>query len=206
MSQDPSNQPPNSSTPEGSTPEGSTPEGSTPEGNNPAKEPTIPKSIRLWRDAYDALRALMAKYGKNMTDMTSIAIIAYAKNAAAAAIAKFRTMEDKTLFALQAAAYDIKIGLGNLRNDLYEARKSHRHPTAADAFYETLRGKYVKSFDHADDTLELINKELRVTEILSNVDPEILQAAIEKLETEKVATQKERKIRDLNLEILKALR
>ena len=103
------------------------------------KEETVPKSIRLWKSAVDALKVLMGKYGKNKADMASIAILAYAKQAAAAPILRSRLMDDKTLFALQAAATDIRTGLSNLRNDLYEARKSHRNPVKLQEIYADVR-------------------------------------------------------------------
>lgn len=169
------------------------------------KPETIPKTIRLWKHAFDALKGLMGQYEKNMVDMASIAIIAYAKKAAAAAIVKYRTLEDKALFALQASATDIKAGLSNLHNDLYVARKSHRDPAAAKALYEGISGRYEKTIGHADDTLDLIKKELRLTEILSDADHEFLPEIIEKLETQQPANQRERRKRDFELKIFKSL-
>ncbi len=169
------------------------------------KEPTIPSSIRLWESAYNALKALMAKYGKNMTEMTSICIFEYAKKAAAAATVKFRTMEDKTLFALQASATDIRTGLSNLREDLYQARKSHRDPAGAKAIYEVISGRYQKTIDHAEETLDLMAKELCLTGILADANPEILSSIIEKFAQKEPTIQLTSKERKILLEILTAL-
>lgn len=102
----------------GDKPTGETPTGEaagTPStGKKPTgKEETMP--IRLWLSAYHALKTLKGKYRTNMTGMASIAIIAYAKKSAAVQIVKFRVLEDKILFALQASATDIRTGLSNLR-------------------------------------------------------------------------------------------
>ena len=158
-----------------------TPNETVNDGSAPKKDPTIPSSIRLHQSAFDALKALMVRYAKNMTEMTSVCIIEYAKKAAAVATVKYRTLEDKTLFALQASATDIRTGLSNLRQDLYEARKSHRDPPAAIALYDEISGKYNKSIDHADETLDLIAKEICLTEVLSDTDPAVLTSIIEKL-------------------------
>ena len=170
------------------------------------KELTIPASIRLSQSAFNALKALMGKYGKNMVAMASICIIAYAKNAAASATVKFRTLEDKTLFALQASATDIQTGLSNLRNDLYLARKSHRDPKAAKALYEKISDKYEKTIAHAADTLDLMEKELCLTEILADADHKLLPEIIEKLANKEPSIQFANTERKQLLKILLALK
>jgi hypothetical protein len=169
------------------------------------KEKTVPKSIRLWKSAFDALKVLMGKYGKNMADMVSIAILAYAKQAAAAPILRSRLMDDKTLFALQAAATDIRTGLGNLRNDLYEARKSHRNPEQLQAVYAKLSAKYQALLKHADETLTLIDKESVLHGLLAPCDRALLVQAIATLKAGKPKSRTGAQLRDLLIRIYNTL-
>lgn len=169
------------------------------------KEKTVPKSIRLWKSAFDALKVLMSKYGKNMADMVSIAIIAYAKQAAAAPILRFRVIAEKILFALQASATDIRTGLSNLRNDLYEARKSRRDPVELNLLYAELSAKYQKILDHAEETLQKMDRELLLYELLDPSDHALLVQLIDRLEQAKPKNRSERQIRDLHLKIYRAL-
>lgn len=169
------------------------------------KEKTVPKSIRLWKSAFDALKVLMEKYGKNTADMASIAILAYAKNAAAAPILRFRIMAEKTLFALQAAAADIRTGLSNLRNDLYEARKSNRYTEEHKAFFANLSVSYQKVMAHADRTLTLMDKECLLHQLIEPSDHALLAQLADRLELAKPKNRTERQIRDLHLKIYKAL-
>jgi hypothetical protein len=169
------------------------------------KEKTVPKSIRLWKSAFDALKVLMAKYGKNMADMVSIAILAYAKQAAAAPILRSRLMDDKTLFALQAAATDIRTGLSNLRNDLYEARKSHRNPEQLQAIYTELSAKYRAILKHADETLTLIDKESMLHGLLAPCDRALLVQAIATLKASKPKNRTGAQLRDLLIRIYNTL-
>lgn len=189
--------------------------GKAPEGNSAAlpapnvdpieKEETVPKSIRLWKSAFDALKVLMGKYGKNMADMVSIAIIAYAKQAAAAPIVRFRVIAEKTLFALQASATDIQTGLSNLRNDLYKARKSRRDPEELKLLYAELSAKYQKISDHAEETLQKMDKELLLYNLLDPSDHALLVQLLDRLEQAKPKNRSERQIRDLHLKIYRAL-
>ena len=189
--------------------------GKAPEGNSAAlsatnvdpieNEETVPKSIRLWKSAFDALKVLMGKYGKNMADMVSIAIIVYAKQAAAAPIVRFRVIAEKTLFALQASATDIRTGLSNLRNDLYEVRKSRRDPVELKLLYAALSTKYQKTLDHAEDTLQKMDRELLLYELLHPSDHALLVQLIDRLEQAKPKNMSERQIRDLHLKIYRAL-
>lgn len=189
--------------------------GKAPDGNSAAlpppnvdpieKEETVPKSIRLWKSAFDALKVLMGKYGKNMADMVSIAIIAYAKQAAAAPIVRFRVIAEKTLFALQASATDIRTGLSNLRNDLYEARKSRRDPVELKLLYAELSAKYQKISDHAEETLQKMDKELLLYNLLDPSDHTLLVQLLNRLEQAQPKNRSERQIRDLHLKIYRAL-
>lgn len=189
--------------------------GKSPEGNSAAlpapnvdpieKEETVPKSIRLWKSAFHALKVLMAKYGKSMADMVSIAIIAYAKQAAAAPIVRFRVIAEKILFALQASATDIRTGLSNLRNDLYEARKSRRDPVELKILYAALSAKYHKILDHAEETLQKMDKELLLYNLLDPSDHALLVQLIDRLEQAKPKNRSERQIRDLHLKIYRVL-
>ena len=215
----PENPAPENPTPENPAPD--TPETSAPVDNTEAKPTeakpvqeavvigakakTIPKSIRLWESAFSALKVLMGKYGKNLTDMASISIIAHAKKASAASIVKYRTLEDKILFALQASASDIKAGLSNFREDLYKARKSNRDPAALKAAYDALSVKYQATMVRAEETLALMDKECLLTNLLTGEEHEILMEMIKDLDNEKPTTQTEQKKRDLQLKILKAL-
>jgi hypothetical protein len=189
--------------------------GKAPEGNSATvpvpnvepieKEETTPKSIRLWKSAFDALKVLMGKYGKNMADMVSIAIIAYAKKAAAAPVVRFRVIAERILFALQASATDIRTGLSNLRNDLYEARKSRRDPVELNLLYAELSAKYQKILDHAEETLQKMDRELLLYELLDPSDHALLVQLIDRLEQAKPKNRSERQIRDLHLKIYRAL-
>lgn len=169
------------------------------------KEKSVSKSIRLWKSALDALKVLMGKYGKNMVDMASIAIIAHAKQAAAAATVRFRLLDDKTLFALQASATDIRAGLSNLRNDLYTARKSNRDPEQLKAAYAELRAKYKALTKRADEILTLIDKEITLHGLLGPSDYALLIQAIAILEASKPKTRTQTQLRDLLLRIYKTL-
>jgi hypothetical protein len=169
------------------------------------KEKTVPKSIRLWKSAFDALKVLMGKYGKNMADMVSIAILAYAKNAAAAPILRSRLMDDKTLFALQVAATDIRTGLSNLRNDLYEARKSHRNPEQLKAVYDILSAKYQALMKRADETLTMIDKECALHGLLAPCDRALLVQAIATLKAGKPKNRTGVQLRDLLIRIYNTL-
>jgi hypothetical protein len=169
------------------------------------KEKTVPKSIRLWKSAFDALKVLMAKYGKNMADMVSITILAYAKQAAGAPILRSRLMDDKTLFALQAAATDIRTGLSNLRNDLYEARKSHRNPEQLQAIYSELSAKYQALMKHADETLTTIDKECALHGLLAPCDRALLIQAIATLKAGKPKSRTGAQLRDLLIRIYNTL-
>lgn len=169
------------------------------------KEETIPKSIRLWKSAFDALKVLMGKYGKNMADMVSIAILAYAKQAAAAPILRSRLMDDKTLFALQAAATDIRTGLSNLRNDLYEARKSHRNPEQLNAVYAEFSSKYQALLKYADETLTRIDKECALHGLLAPCDRALLIQAIATLKEGKPKSRTGAQLRDLLIRIYNTL-
>jgi hypothetical protein len=169
------------------------------------KEKTVPKSIRLSEPAFDALKVLMGKYGKNMADMVSIAILAYAKNAAAAPILRSRLMDDKTLFALQAAATDIRTGLSNLRNDLYEARKSHRNPEQLKAVYAILSAKYQELMNRANETLTMIDKESALYELLAPCERALLVQAIAILKAGKPKSRAGTQIRDLLIRIYNLL-
>lgn len=169
------------------------------------KKQTVPKSIRLWKSAFDALRALMAKYGKNMVDMASIAIIAYAKSAAAAPILRSRLVDDNTLFALQAAATDVRAGLSNLRNDLYEARKSHRNPERLQKVYAELSATYQARLKHADETLTLIDKECALHGLLAPSDRALLIQAVATLKGAKPKNRTGAQLRDLLIKIYNTL-
>jgi len=169
------------------------------------KEKTVSKSIRLWQSAFDALKVLMGKYGRNMADMASIAILAYAKEAAAAPIVRFRVMAENILFALQAAATDIKAGLSNFRNDLYKGRKSHRDPVELKLLYAELSAKYQKVLDHAEETLQKMDKELLLHKLLDPSDHTLLVQLLDRLEQAKPKNRSERQIRDLHLKIYRAL-
>lgn len=169
------------------------------------KEKTVSKSMRLWQSAFDALRVLMGKYGMNMVDMASTAILAYAVKAAAAPIVRFRVIAEKTLFALQASATDIRTGLSNLRNDLYEARKSHRDPDERKSLYAMLSAKYQKVLDHAEETLQKMDKELLLYKLLDPSDHTLLVQLLDRLEQAKPKNRSERQIRDLHLKIYRAI-
>lgn len=169
------------------------------------KEQTIPKSIRLWKSAFDALKVLMGKYGKNMAEMVSICILAYAKKAAAAPVVYHRTLEDKTLFALQAAATDIKVGLSNLRNDLYEARKSHRNPEQLKAIYTELSAKYQALLKRSDETLKLIDKECLLHDLIDHSDHRLLMQLLDRLNLAKPKNRSEMQIWDLHFKIYTTL-
>jgi hypothetical protein len=169
------------------------------------KEKTVPKSIRLWESAFDALKVLVGKYGKNMADMVSIAILAYAKQAAAAPIVRFRVIAEKTLFALQASATDIRTGLSNLRNDLYEARKSRRDPVELKLLYAELSANYQKILDHAEESLQKMDKELLLYKLLDPSDHALLVQLLDRLEQARPKNRSERQIRDLHLKIYRAL-
>lgn len=169
------------------------------------KEKTVSKSIRLWPSASDALKVLMGKYGRNMVDMASIGIIAYAKQAAAAPIVRFRVIAEKTLFALQASATDIRAGLSNLRNDLYEARKSRRNPVELELLYAEINARYQKVLTHADETLSLMDKECLLHELLKPGDHLLLVQAVLQLKASKPKTRAQIQIRDLYLKIFEAL-
>lgn len=169
------------------------------------KEETVPKSIRLWKSAFDALKVLMGKYGKNKADMASIAILAYAKQASAAPILRSRLMDDKTLFALQAAATDIRTGLSNLRNDLYEARKSHRNPVKLQEIYAELSAKYQALMKRADETLTLIDKECALHGLLAPCDRALLVQAVATLKGAKPKNRTGAQLRDLLIKIYNTL-
>ncbi len=170
-----------------------------------SKEKTVPKSIRLSQTAFDALKVLMGKYGKNMADMVSIAILAYAKNAAAAPILRSRLMDDKALFALQAAATDIRTGLSNLRNDLYEARKSHRNPEQLQAIYAELSAKYGALMKRADETLTLIDKESALNGLIAPCDRALLIQAVAKLKVAKPKSRTAAQLQELLIRIYNTL-
>jgi hypothetical protein len=189
----------------GKAPEGKSAAVPSPNGGPIEKEKTVPKSIRLGQTAFDALKVLMGKYGKNMADMVSIAILAYAKQAAAAPILRSRLMDDKTLFALQAAATDIRTGLSNLRNDLYEARKSHRNPEELQAVYAKLSAKYQAVLKHADETLTLIDKESVLHGLLAPCDRALLVQAIATLKAGKPKSRTGAQLRELLIRIYNTL-
>lgn len=169
------------------------------------KEKTVPVSIRLWESAFAALKVLKAKYHMNKADMASTAIHAYGKKSAAAPTVRYRILDLKWLFSLQASANDIKQGLSNLEEDLFDARKSHRDPEERKALYDLLGERYSKVFDHADQTLTLMDKECLLNDLLKPDEHERLLKLIEKLENEEPKSVAERKIRDLQLKIFKTL-
>lgn len=169
------------------------------------KEKTVSKSIRLWQSAFAALRVLMGKYSLNMVDAASTAIIAHAELAAATPIVRYRIMDHKTLFPLQASATDIRAGLSNLGNDLYNARKSHRDPEERKAIYASLNTTNLATMAHADETLTLMDKECVLHDLLAPSDHALLIQALEVLECAKPKNRTERQLRDLHLKIYKTL-
>ncbi len=169
------------------------------------KEKSVSKSIRLWKKAFDALRVLMGKYGMNMVDMASTAILAYAVKSAAAPIARYRIMDWKSLFALQASATDIKAGLSTLGNDLYKARKSHRDPVERKAVYSEIGTSQLNVLADARETLRKMDKEILLHDLLEPGDYELLVQAIVQLKASKPRTRAQRQIRDLYLKIFETL-
>lgn len=170
----------------------------------PPKEPTVPASIRLWQSAYDALKVLMAKYGKSMVDMVSTAILAYARNAVAAPILRLRLLDVPQLYTLQAAATDIRIGLSNLREDLYRARKSTTNPATLTSLYNTITARYKVTLSKAEETLDLLAKESVLIELIK-MHPELLPEIIKELENRKPTSQKEKQMIELQLRILRTI-
>jgi hypothetical protein len=169
------------------------------------KEKTVSKSIRLWESAFAALKVLMGKYGMNMVDMVSTAIIAYAEKAAAAPILRYRIMDRKTLFPLQASATDIRAGLSKLGDDLNNARKSHRDPEERKAIYTSISTKHLATMAHADETLTLMDKECLLHDLLTPSEHALLVQLLDRLEHAKPKNRSERQIRDLHLKIYKTL-
>ena len=104
-----------------------------------------------------------------------------------------------------ASATDIRTGLSNLRNDLYEARKSRRDPVELKLLYAELSAKYQKILDHAEETLQKMDRELLLYELLDPSDHALLVQLIDRLEQAKPKNRSERQIRDLHLKIYRAL-
>lgn len=166
---------------------------------------TIPKSIRLSKVAFDALKGLMDKYDKNMADMVSIAILAYAKKAAAAPVVRYRMLDDKILFALQASATDIRHGLSNLRKDLLGAKKSHNDPVQLIETYADLSAKYESIQKHADVVLTLIAKEMLLHDLLEPSDHVLLSQYALRVENSVPQNKTQKQMRDLLLKIYETL-
>lgn len=170
------------------------------------KPKTIPTTIRLTELAFTCLRVLEGKYpALNRAAIVSLAVIAYAKKAAAAPILKYRMLHHHVLFPLQASATDIKTGLQSLGQQLFEAKKSNRDPVSLKAAYDAVAAKQIAVLEHADDTLDLMAKELSLTEILANADHEMLPNIIDKLANNEPSIQFTNTERKQLLKILKLL-
>ena len=189
-------------------PEGTTqnPPDATPEATTVPKPKTIPTTYRLTEPAFHALKVLEAKNPKmTRAAVMSMTVIAYAKKAAAAPVIKTRMLHDDCLFALQAAASDIKLGLQSFQQQLFTEKKSSRDPAALTAAFSTIAANFRETFAKAEATLGDMDREHVLHDILNPNNTGLLKEIIEDIEKGTSPDPRKTQKRELLLTILKTL-